>query len=786
MASTLRTVLAGCLISLALAACSDGGGGDRAPGVEPGPNPPNGPVEPPPPILPSGSIDAGELTDVDQVVATIIGVSIASPQSPSFFLGANGVQQVPDLDNTTLSTSLSGLPPIVRFVLVANGVQRVTGLDNTMFSTSLAKLVKDADYETIDWSSPNTRPEDPVCRSDTDINDPNNACTSTAPLGTDPEDIDDTARKVQAVEATGKTVRNHVTTEGKVDDHQPVENSDGSWSYTLLTHLESPVLLEEIHRVCLQFSLAAPTNNSCVDFVPKTLVDPNPTHPASSLEDGFYQNCDSPILNNKACDSRQIVADGSCNSCHDKLAFHGGGRSATEYCVTCHNPVTTDANSDNTVDLKIMAHRIHYGRELLSEYDKSYKIWGFRNGEHDYTEVSYPQNVIQCTRCHAGQADIDYAQEQGLPAPRAVITPDGHKWATYNAREACVSCHDNKVRHGGSSACIDCHGIQDRHRDKVEENARSLALVIESATQTGPGESPIVTFRVTRDGQPIDIQDSDIFDGKLKIGIAWDAATDFDNEGITFFDSLNIEIDAIAESTSSDGELFTLNTADATSTTVRPGQDTVGIMLFGHENFDREISAIESTIAYYPSEASTPTPRRQVVDINKCDSCHHRLAMTDTGHAGFHAAPAENPQLCVGCHGPGMGLSGQSTDFRVLIHGLHASGFRDTPYFGFDTSRVQYPGDLADCLSCHLSGTYTLPLPIDSQPLKDAGNNQYTTSTAAACGACHDDSATASHMVNSGGALINAPLSDAENTIETCESCHRTGASADVDVVHNK
>ena len=34
--------------------------------------------------------------------------------------------------------------------------------------------------------------------------------------------------------------------------------------------------------------------------------------------------------------TRELVSIESCNACHDKLAFHGGGRVDTKYCVACH------------------------------------------------------------------------------------------------------------------------------------------------------------------------------------------------------------------------------------------------------------------------------------------------------------------------------------------------------------------------------------------------------------------------------------------------------------------
>ncbi|MEJ1963631.1 MAG: hypothetical protein WDO56_19540 [Gammaproteobacteria bacterium] len=36
--------------------------------------------------------------------------------------------------------------------------------------------------------------------------------------------------------------------------------------------------------------------------------------------------------------TNDIVSDQTCKSCHNQLAFHGGARTATQYCVMCHNP----------------------------------------------------------------------------------------------------------------------------------------------------------------------------------------------------------------------------------------------------------------------------------------------------------------------------------------------------------------------------------------------------------------------------------------------------------------
>ncbi len=57
----------------------------------------------------------------------------------------------------------------------------------------------------------------------------------------------------------------------------------------------------------------------------------------------------------------------SCNTCHEKLALHGGGRVDTQYCVMCHNPGTTDPDSGNVLTMSTMTHKIHAGRGLARQ-----------------------------------------------------------------------------------------------------------------------------------------------------------------------------------------------------------------------------------------------------------------------------------------------------------------------------------------------------------------------------------------------------------------------------------
>ena len=63
---------------------------------------------------------------------------------------------------------------------------------------------------------------------------------------------------------------------------------------------------------------------------------------------------------------RDVIRTSSCNKCHDQLSSHGGSRRGIEMCNLCHTPQTLDPDTGNTVDLKVMIHKIHMGSQLPS------------------------------------------------------------------------------------------------------------------------------------------------------------------------------------------------------------------------------------------------------------------------------------------------------------------------------------------------------------------------------------------------------------------------------------
>ncbi len=184
------------------------------------------------------------------------------------------------------------------------------------------------------------------------------------------------------------------------------------------------------HRVGLEIRLtpAIPANNAIYTFTPTTNLPVN--------ESG-----------------REIVDNDTCNACHDNLSFHGGARFDLQYCAMCHESYSFDAQSGNSIDLKVMIHKIHSGETLPSvEAGGFYGIFGFGNTFTDFSDVVYPQDKRNCTTCHE-ESDTD--------------TPQASNWRLTVNRATCSSCHDNVnfvtgENHGGVAAtddtCTSCHG----------------------------------------------------------------------------------------------------------------------------------------------------------------------------------------------------------------------------------------------------------------------------------------------------------------------------------------
>ncbi|MBI2849805.1 MAG: OmcA/MtrC family decaheme c-type cytochrome [Chloroflexi bacterium] len=179
-----------------------------------------------------------------------------------------------------------------------------------------------------------------------------------------------------------------------------------------------------------------------------------------------------PVTDKVAVPRRQVVATENCNVCHEKIAFHGGGRLNTaEYCELCHNPANVDvpqlvpptlggpfAVPPESIAFKLMIHRIHTGEELTRDFT----IYRTR-GVFNFNEIGFPGDRSNCAKCHVGTSYTLPLPETAanVLAPREFYSPLGP------AAAACLGCHDNKPAsvHAKTmtdsvlgEACANCHG----------------------------------------------------------------------------------------------------------------------------------------------------------------------------------------------------------------------------------------------------------------------------------------------------------------------------------------
>ncbi len=141
--------------------------------------------------------------------------------------------------------------------------------------------------------------------------------------------------------------------------------------------------------------------------------------------------------------ARKVVDKTSCNECHSTLTAHGT-RIDPNYCVVCHNSGSTDYNTKNPIDLKLMVHKFHMGKELTQDYRVTNSAGG--NAKTTTTDpvtlvktvtgFGYSQDVKNCVKCHTGTA-APAGATSGTTA-----TADGDNWKRVPGINACGSCHD--------------------------------------------------------------------------------------------------------------------------------------------------------------------------------------------------------------------------------------------------------------------------------------------------------------------------------------------------------
>ena len=600
-----------------------------------------------------------------------------------------------------------------------------------------------------------------------------------------------------------------------------VDNGDGTYQYTFandLTAYPAPPVFDEnkSHRIGIEIRGQAPiSTNGLYDFVPS----------AGGPMAGMF--------------TREIVDNDTCNACHDRLEFHGGPRTDVGYCVTCHNPYSTDEDSGFSVDMKYLIHNIHAGRD-------GFFIVGFRGTVHDYSDVVFPQDLRNCQTCH----------EESDPN-----TPDASNWRLVANRGSCGTCHyddgnagtgndfaiEDGVHPGGfnfsdDTQCLDCHGpnatvtnpdgklvrIEDIHRIEIQQISQQFQYNIVAVANMAVGQMPTVDISVTDptdNDAPYDLLNDPEWTtcaggaSRLAVGIAWNT-DDYTNTGSGSNPAQPISMNPLACFGNPPAQDLGGGVFRVTSGTAIPASatGTAAVTIDGHPavTVDGNVERIPvlNVVGYYGIDGGNADARRAVVDIAKCDDCHKQLSLHGNNRT-------DNPQVCVTCHNPNatdarqrgvagtdcandLGNDDTSVDMKYMIHALHASGATGVPYevCGFRNSShvydFTYPGHLNNCEGCHIVGDDTFYPTEAGQTLGttvDVGadpavptDDTVISPNSAVCSTCHVSDLARQHMEQNGGDFNATKAADSSlvsSGVETCALCHGPGRVSDVKAVHD-
>ncbi|MDH5533984.1 MAG: OmcA/MtrC family decaheme c-type cytochrome [Betaproteobacteria bacterium] len=634
-------------------------------------------------------------------------------------------------------------------------------------------------------------------------------------------------------------------------------HGDGTYTYTFATDITNPGI-----NLC-----PAP----CTDAVGKPLdtrYEPGLTHRVTIQQgNGAYPSATGVLDFVPAGGSgarRDIVLTSTCNECHNELRAHGT-RVDTRLCVTCHNPGSWVAGTpDTTVDFKVMIHRIHFNiYNSLNPTDRNAPNYlpralpsvdaGFPYliGTADFSTPTFTQDARNCSKCHDGS-----------------FSAQGDNWKTQPSIDACTSCHDTfyftvspdpakpyqtEAHPAGTaadnSACALCHGpgkvadvvVQHNFPSRFKAASGKFKLNIIDTAPTAAGGTPVITFSVTdptNGDTPYDIKSHPAFTtgggvSTLTVKLGWTqfGIADVGNDGSGQNFGQPISINALsAAAVAGSGGTYTV-----TSPVAIPAAQTgtLRVMMDGHPAGDVSSTGPTSDDITLPPGAfadrlsvksvfrdfaitGTVAPRRQVVDINKCNVCHDVLSLHGNNRT-------DEPGVCAVCHNPNGtdksrrvtgpfidGKAEEAIDFKTMIHAIHAGqasngGFREKGIvvYGFGNSAndyrsVVFPGRLSNCTACHTSTSYQLT-GIWASPTAngilgntfntgasptDASDNLRISPTAAICSSCHDGATAKVHMELNGASFsaTQAVLNGA--VVENCAFCHGPGRTFDIKVLH--
>src|ERR1039457_328466 len=218
--------------------------------------------------------------------------------------------------------------------------------------------------------------------------------------------------------------------------------------------------------------------------------------------------------------TRDVIRTASCNTCHDQLAFHGGSRRGIELCVLCHTPQTVDPDTGNTVDLKVLAHKIHMGSQLQSVLGYTsgtttvppapYEIIGYMNSVNNFSTVIDPANPQRCEVCHSQTTGAVQAKVFMTEPTRAACgachddvnfaTGANHPGGFQTDDTQCANCHIPKGETPFDASILGAHVVANDTPAAYPPNPdtliSSVVVTIPGVTNNLAGQKPVVAFTV--------------------------------------------------------------------------------------------------------------------------------------------------------------------------------------------------------------------------------------------------------------------------------------------------
>ena len=734
-----------------------------------------------------------------------------------------------------------------------------------------------------------------------------------------------------------------------------VDNGDGSYKYTFyrdITKTKDKVAAAaltapnvaadlgdlawdpaKLHRLVIQVGGSARgTGTNTPNGAASGLTAVPMGAPANIVLD-WYPATGKVVAANDA-DQRELVSIANCNECHSKLAFHGGNRVDTKFCVVCHtdqrkfgntnvasaankfpaltetatvdpvtgittyrySPETRIADGEVAGNFTTLVHKIHQGKDLVKE-NYNYANVAFNN--KGYSMLGGGQRM--CTKCHDNTKAAQADNWKAKPSRTACgACHDGINWATGTGTTLAdkaeglgkASGHWAKAQ-PDDSACAICHRPEmtianhqtenvTKHNPTVAAGLKNISYEIKSVAVDATTNNTKVEFRVLVDGAPATFKAPaagmanplDGFTGgpTFLLAYATDASAtdgiaapaDYTNAGVKQAQAMTVSLANLLDTgKAADGSLsapgangYYTATLLGTGTKKFPvGAKMRAVALQGY--FTQVSPAAARHTISVVKEVTGDAVRRKVVDPEKCSNCHEWFE----GHGGNRVYQT---QVCVMCHVPGMASSGRqipdatmntwsfdavtqkivdfwkfdktatnaslalpvtTNNFKDMIHGIHAGRDRVSPFRDardstsrgvitlLDFARMDFPGRLNQCETCHLAGTYsgvppnTLPSTYETvdaaydfaiasgsatvalaraalSTTTGNGTDRVTTPFTGACVSCHDSTASKAHIRLQGGQMqVNRNTSGLVSS-ESCVTCHGAGRSEDPAIAH--